>query len=288
MFTLYNSPYAAHTEGRAVDLYPSDGTAPSPVSGTVLDVVSVTAPPNAYAEDRDYLIVVSVTEPAQVAEYTARILHVDPTVTPGDRVTIGDGLGRTIRSGYFAPWVDDHLHVGFRDPDADPYRASGSIPLSIDVPVEAMPWNGHGTVIEQGETYVLLDRPAHPKPGRGFAGIGATTDTDGADTEKGGEPHVTDAVVDGGYPHYDGGGVIPTEPGGLPTEGPVRLLGEHVGTASGRTVTWADRRVLVDGDPVLGLSLYVGRDRAGAKVICPDREFDIGQSVAVDIASGGA
>lgn len=282
LFSLYNSPYRAHDQGRAVDLYPERGSAPSPVGGEVLDVRSVEAPSKPYAERQDHLILVDVETPAPLAGHVARILHVDPGVVPGREVSVGDDLGRTIRSGFFAPWVDDHLHVGFREPDANPYRAAGSIRVGVDVDLEALAWDGRGTVVERGETYVRLDRPEHPHPGRSFVGI---------------ETGRREGVLDGGLPHYDGGGLLATttgDPGvdgrngdaGPPDTGTSRgvdLLGERVGTATGRTVEWADRRVLVDGDPVHGLSLYLGRDRAGAKIVCPDREFEVGRPVTVEL-----
>ncbi len=281
--SLYNSPYAAHDEGRAVDLYPPEGTAPSPVAGEVLDVRSVAAPPKSYAEDEDHLILIDVErgvdrpaagehrdtdgEPVD-GGLVARILHVDPGVTPGDRVAAGDDLGRTIRSGFFAPWVGDHLHVGFRGRDANLYRASGSLRVTAGVPVEPLAWDGRGTVVERGDTYVVLDRPEHPAPGRRWAGIAA----DGG------------GALDGGFPHYDGGGILASNgTDARERGGAVELLGTPVGTATGRTVAWADRTVRANGEAITGLSLYLGRDRAGAKLVRPGHEFRVGDTVAVAV-----
>jgi hypothetical protein len=280
MFSLYNSPYAAHDEGRAVDLYPEQGRAPSPVAGEVRETRSVRAPPKEYAEEEDHLILVDVAPEDPVAdgrELVARVLHVDPGVEPGDRIERGEDLGRTVRAGFFAPWVGDHLHVGFRSPDANPYRASGSLPLSPEVRVEPLEWDGVGTVVAHGPTYVILDRPVHPDPGRGFAGIAV----EGADGHGG--------VLDGGFPHYDGGGVLPIRGDDA---APVSLFGTGIGTANGRSVEWRNRSVRiaaadVSGDggdggvAATGLSLYAGRDRAGAKVIHPDHGFTTGDRVQV-------
>lgn len=269
--SLYNSPYPAHDAGCAVDLYPETARAPSPVAGTVVDTRTVTCPSKPYAADEDHLVVVDT------GERLARVLHVDPAVDVGDSVAVGDDLGAMVRSGFFAPWVSNHLHLGFRAPDQDPVRASGSLPLDLDVPVEPVPWDGTGTVVETGDTYALLDAPEHPAPGEGFAGV-ATDDG---------------AALDGGFPHYEGGGAIPAatadrvgDPASLPNGGDavVSFLGTAVGDRTdGRTVAWRDCTVTANGAPIHGLSLWLGVDRLGVKLVAPDRDFGVGDRVAVGV-----
>ncbi|AHF98530.1 hypothetical protein HALLA_06415 [Halostagnicola larsenii XH-48] len=327
-FSLYNSPYPAHDGGRAIDLYP--GTlesgrttdAPSPVSGTVLETRTVRAPSKPYAPEHDHLVVLEVEGSSGITdssgienssrsdgtadagsvdesdELVARILHVDPAVEAGDRIAAGESLGTLIRSGFFAPWVDNHLHVGFRRPDQNPVRASGSLPLEIGAGVDITPleWDGTGTVVETGETYAILDRPPHPNPGAAFAGIRA----DGG------------GVLDGGLPHYDGGGILeaggaargpssvesrPASPNGSTTVGDatrlndgveeiVALNGDRLGVASGRTIAWDDVAVTVDGERITGISLFCARDAAfGVKLVCPDRSFAVGQRVRVRVSA---
>lgn len=249
-FSLYNSPYPAHDTGCAIDLYPGggrDAPAPSPVAGTVTDVRTVRAPPRAYAADDDHLIVV------ETGDRLARILHVDPTVEPGDEVAVGDPLGSLVRSGYFAPWVDNHVHLGFRPPDGDPLRATGSLPVVPTVDVAAIPWDGTGTVVETADTFVRLDTPAHPNPGETFASVAAGRRT-------------ADGALDGGLPHYDGGGRL----GGTPDGPGVAVAGRRVGTATGRTVAWADVEIRANGTPVTGLSFAPMRDRLGVKIVSWD------------------
>ncbi len=270
-FSLYNSPYVAHDRGCAIDLYPGAGpdratSAPSPVAGEILDTRAVRAPPKEYAAEDDYLVLVRVDPEASdldVPEGTvARMLHVEPSVAPGDRVELGDPLGTLVRAGFFAPWVDNHIHLGFRAPDVDPYRASGSLPLDVAADVEPLAWDGHGTVREVGGTYVVLDAPAHPAPGERFAGIAA----DGG------------GVIDGGLVHYDGGGLLGGE------DGPVSLLDRQVGVADGRTVTWDPLAVFANGERCTGLSLFCARDaNFGAKVIAPGHGFAVGDEVRVTV-----
>ncbi|MFB6068848.1 MAG: hypothetical protein ABEJ90_02870 [Halobacterium sp.] len=270
-FTRYNSPYPAHDAGTAVDLYPETAVAPSPVAGTVVEARTVACPSQPYAADHDHLIVVDT------GAHLARILHVYPDVAPGDEVAVGEPLGETVRSGYFAPWVDNHVHLGFRERDQNAVRATGSLPLSLDVPLEAVPWDGTGTVVETGDTYAVLDAPAHPDPGAVYAGI---ADDSG------------DFVLDGGMTHYDWGGRLDTDPavrraradGGDGTddpETPVSFLGRTVGHAQSEPVRWDDVAVLVDGDPIYGLSFFLGRDALYVKLVDPGHGFAVGDDVVV-------
>lgn len=270
-FSLYNSPYPAHDRGCAIDLYPAEG-APSPVAGEVRETRRVRAPPKPYAPEHDHLILIDVDEsrsPVRLSassgddgDRVARVLHVDPAVSAGDRVEVGDPLGSTIRAGFFAPWVGDHLHLGFRAHDTNPYRASGSVPIEVESTVEPLAWDGTGEVRAVGETFVVLDSPAHPEPGRRFAAIG----DDSGDT-----------ALDGGLTHYDGGGAL------AGASGPLELLGERIGVADGRDLTWDPVRVLANDEPITGISLFAGRTTAGAKLVHPGHEFSIGDRIEVRI-----
>ena len=275
-FSLYNSPYPAHDRGCAVDLYPDrdDGRAPSPVAGEVLAVHERRVPAKAHAEATDHVLLVAVdpgATPGLVCdgnehdeEWVARLLDVDPAVAPGDRVEPGTPLGRLVRSGFFAPWVANHLHLELRPRGANLLRARGSPRLALagDVTVAPATWDGRGTVVGTGATYVRLDEPAHPDPGE-WAALASDE----------GIP------LDGGLRHYAGGGCYRS--GGR--ERPLSLLGTRVGHADGRTVRWTDVAVRLGGDPVTGLSLFVGADRLGAKVVCPDHSHAVGDEVTVDV-----
>ncbi|WP_336360674.1 hypothetical protein [Haladaptatus sp. ZSTT2] len=255
-FSLYNSPYTAHDHGCAIDLYPETNDAPSPVAGEVLDTRAVRAPPKPYAPEHDYLILVDT------GEYVARLLHVEPAVEAGDVVEVGDSLGEMVRAGFFAPWVSNHIHLGFRPHEANHYRAAGSVALDLDCEVRPLAWDGTGTVVETGETWVRLDEPAHPAPGEWFAGIE-------------GAPGV---VLDGGLPHYDGGGAL-----GNRGEQGVTLAGERVGVATDRDVTWDDIELRANSVSLTGLSLYCSQDTFGAKLVLPGHDFSIGDDVALTI-----
>ncbi|MFC7018711.1 MULTISPECIES: hypothetical protein [Haloarcula] len=258
-FSLYNSPFAAHDEGCAIDLYPAGSRAPSPVAGVVIETRQVRAPPQPYAAEHDYLILVDT------GGYVARLLHVAPSVEAGERVAVGDDLGELVRAGFFAPWVPNHVHLGFREHDANPYRAAGSLPVDVGVDVEPLAWDGTGTVVEAGETWARLDRPVHPAPGERFVGV-----AEGAG-----------GVLDGGLPHYERGGVLGSGERGR--DRPVGLAGRRVGVPEGRTVAWDDVTVLANGDPVTGLALFCSRDDAGVKLVGEGVDLAVGERVRVRI-----
>jgi|AntRauTorcE11898_2_1112593.scaffolds.fasta_scaffold01582_5 hypothetical protein len=277
-FSCYNSPYPAHDRGCAIDLYPDDGTAPSPVPGEIVDTRTVGCPDRPYAVDHDHLIVVDVAEDwagGRGAGLLARILHVDPGVSAGDWIDAGDSLGETVRSGFFGRWVDDHLHLGFRSEDANPHRASGSLPVVPDVNVRGVSWDGTGTVVETGQTYVRLDAPAHPDPGS-WATLAADDGT----------------PLDGGLAHYSGGGAYAVD--GVASAGALSLLGTEVGTATAREgvdgadVAWGDVAIQVTGGGqsarATGLSLFAARNGFGVKTVFHEgHELAVGDDLQVSI-----
>ena len=262
-FSLYNSPFAAHDAGCAIDLYPDGERAPSPVAGDVLETKAVTAPPQSYAEAEDHLLLVDT------GEYVARLLHVEPSVEAGDTVAVGDDVGRLVRAGFFAPWVPNHVHLGFRDPDANHYRAAGSLPVDLGIDVRPLDWDGTGTVVAAGETWARLDRPRHPAPGEQFAGVGATSARGS-----------TLGVLDGGLPHYDWSGILGAVAGDA--DG-VYLAGQRVGTRDGRTVAWDPVAVTANGASLTGIALFCSRDDAGVKLVGEDVDLAVGERVTVGI-----
>lgn len=270
--SLFNSPYPAHDAGHAVDLYPGDERASSPVAGTVRETLATGAPSRPDADADDHLVLVDVDRAASGLDagppVVARLLHVDPAVAAGDRVAVGEDLGRLVDSGYFAPWVDPHLHLGFRDPDRDLRRASGSLPVSLGVDPAPLPWDGQGRVVAAGETWVWLDAPA--RPAGEWAGLAAA----GPD----GSP---DPALDGGFPHYAGGGVL-----GPGVDGPLSLLGTTVGERIGRRAAWHEVEVWLGDAPAVGLSLALARDGSGAKVVAPDHDLAVGDAARVTVREG--
>lgn len=253
-FSLYNSPYPAHDLGCAIDLYPTDDDARSPVAGTVLETRTVKCPEKPYAVETDHLILIDC------GDHVARILHVDPDVSAGDQIALGDHLGTLIRSGFFGQWVDNHIHLGFRRPDQNLQRASGSLRVETDISVRGVEWGGTGTIAETGPAHIQLDSPGQDGPG--FAALASDDGT----------------PLDGGLTHYTGGGAL------APTTGDLSLLGTTIGTVEGRDVTWNSVAVSVDGVRATGISLFASQTPFGAKIVFRDGHgFSVGDDVSVAI-----
>ncbi|WP_058366241.1 hypothetical protein [Haloparvum sedimenti] len=276
-FSLYNSPYPAHDRGHAVDLYPAGDGGTSPVAGVVRETRTVGCPDRSYAAERDHLIVIDVDPEWAAAagvegDLLARVLHVDPTVEPGDRVSVGDRLGPMVRSGFFGQWVDRHVHLGFRPADENPYRASGSLPVDLGVDVATAAWDGTGRVVETGPTHAVLDAPTHPAPGDRFAALASDE----------GVP------LDGGLRHYAGGGALGTVAGDTAStrerDVELSLLDERVGVADGRHVRWKPVAISANGEPAAGLSLFASRERLGVKLVLPEAPLTVGDEVRVRVA----
>jgi hypothetical protein len=138
--------------------------------------------------------------------------------------------------------------------------------LTVDVDVEPRPWDGTGTVVETGDTWARLDAPAHPVPGERFVGLanGVSAGSDGG-------------VLDGGLPHYDGGGLL------FGRGDRVVVAGSDVGTANGRDVDWNDVEVLANGTPVTGIALFCARDSFGVKLVGEAVDLTVGDAVTVTV-----
>lgn len=107
-FSFFNSPYPAHKHGKAVDIYSSL----SPVDGRVKKIIKLS---------HDYVILIECSENPEIF---AKILHIKPSVKPGEKINSGNELGTFIRSKFFDPWTDNHLHLELRKKE-DPVRARG-------------------------------------------------------------------------------------------------------------------------------------------------------------------
>jgi hypothetical protein len=252
-FSLFNSPYPGHRLKSGVDIYPSivfGGEAPSPVEGEVLMVRRVKAPRGRGFEDAGY-DVVTLLRPVDNPGVVVKLLHVDTHLSEGDHVDLGEEMGPLLRSGYYGWGTSPHIHLEVREP-SDPLRARGGHPINV--------LNGFSDAkpVDEIAGEVVWTQPE-------FALMRLDSGGAGLIGELGGEP----GVVDGGIPYYGWLG-FHTE---RPTVGTVKLLGQPIADVKEvktRAAIAATRgfRFTLDGEPLLGLSLYIApRPRPVVKIL---------------------
>jgi hypothetical protein len=132
-YTFFASPYPAHHEFRAMDIYQGKefgDVAESPVAGTVYRTMSFDSPSTGKKSFPEYLTLI------RCGDYLAKIMHVEPSVVEGDVVGVGDPVGRFIVNGYFTYWVDAGMHLEVRNL-RDFVRARGGCELAPIIKEEA-------------------------------------------------------------------------------------------------------------------------------------------------------
>jgi len=132
-FSFLKSPYAAHKTNSAVDIYYGSfgGEALSPVDGKIIDIRSYDTPtPFKNRDSKEYLIAV------EKGNFVIKIIHIEPDVSIGEKISRGDRIGTFIKNGYFIFWNDPVMHVEVRRPH-DYLRASNNLDL-----IPSIDWNG--------------------------------------------------------------------------------------------------------------------------------------------------
>lgn len=128
-----NSPFPAHRDYGALDIYPLDAkfndSVACPVNGIVKEVRRFSSP--SLSPDKppiyEYLTLIESDDNPSVY---VKIIHACPKVSVDESVKVGDKIAALVRSGYYPFWVDPHIHVELRKPE-DPLRATGSYDLDL-------------------------------------------------------------------------------------------------------------------------------------------------------------
>jgi len=131
-FSLGTSPYYAHQNGLAIDIYHKlsleNYKALSPIKGIVIKSKELIAPKPRFSDgiNKEYLTLIQGKNKLKIF----KILHVKPSVKVGDKIEVGDEIGSTIKNGYFASWSSPHIHLEIRPRD-DVIRARGGESFSL-------------------------------------------------------------------------------------------------------------------------------------------------------------
>jgi len=203
-FSYFNSPYIGHDLSSAIDIYPRHqewgGPIVSPVSGIIFRIkkMRMGQPKQFPTDEFDYGIGIL---PEESDTDIVRILHCEPSGSEGDSVSLGDNIGRSIRSRYFNYWTGPHYHVEVQ-PKESFRRSSKSYPLKLDYMFESKPQKSKSTNVEFLVDSVTEDHIVGYTRNLDYSTIGNLS---------GISAKVEDEVVgilDGGLPHYKIGGVI--------------------------------------------------------------------------------
>ncbi len=168
--SFFNSPYIAHQSLSAVDIY---NTNLSPVEGIVEKI-------HRFKSNECAIIL-------HTKKHAVKILHVLPSVKVGERIHVGDELGTLIKSPFFRPWSDKHIHIEIR-PRHDVLRARNAYKLKILGLGEPSGTSRIKNISKISENYVLVSATA-VKCGI-YHGFGVK------------------GIIDGGFPHYKYGGAF--------------------------------------------------------------------------------
>jgi len=126
---FHNSPYPAHVQDGAIDIFfGMDFTAPalSPVSGKVICIEKNKAGVARHFQADPYDYILGIEQNG----VCARMLHVKPEVEESDEIDIGDRLGRHLRSPLLPFWSSPHIHVEIKECN-DMRNPLGAFPLNI-------------------------------------------------------------------------------------------------------------------------------------------------------------
>jgi len=177
-YSFFASPYQAHRDFAAVDIYQGinfGDLALSPVDGVVYKTVKFDSPTPTKRSLPEYLTL------ARNGECIVRMMHFKPSVKEGEEISVGDVIGTSIKNGFFTYWVDPGIHLEIRR-EKDMLRAKGGLELSPAHPCQSAEPSSSilGTVIDScaRNTKVELSEPAAAQVGSECAALDGTLSLD--------------------------------------------------------------------------------------------------------------
>ena len=260
-FTVGTSPYYAHQHGLAIDIYHDlslkNYDVLSPISGKVIKTKTLIAPKPKFFEGikEDYLILISNSHNPETVFKT---MHVKPGVQVGQKVEIGDVLGKTIRNGYFAYWSSPHLHLEIR-PITDAIRARGGKNFSLAIK------NNHKIADNKNNFHMekipVIIKAVYPEfmlvnfPAKLYYKIDPIFGVKG-------KIHNLDCIVDGGIPIYKNGIVLFQNDSDSKTPSEIYLNDHRIGTLGGFRgkfgfIKFDHVRFALNNKQIRGISLFL-------------------------------
>ncbi|AEC52782.1 hypothetical protein PNA2_1867 [Pyrococcus sp. NA2] len=246
-YSLFDTPYTPHMLGTAVDVY-FQGEALFPLEeGRLIEIKKIRTP-RYIPVNEDYLLIF------KIQNFCLKVLHVEPKLKVGERVSLGDKIGNLRLSGFFSPWTDKHAHFEIR-PCEDRYRARGGITLFPEIKDLVPKVKGvEFEVIEKTENYMWLKPVKTEKKRRGMTPLGN---------------------IEGGLPHYRYGGIFNGKEGeifGIKVKA-YKILENGVG------IFKPSFEVIANGRKVKGFGVYCNERRI--KLI--GGNFEVGERVKITL-----
>ncbi|MEM2922462.1 MAG: hypothetical protein QXF26_09130 [Candidatus Bathyarchaeia archaeon] len=252
--SFFNSPYFSHECASAIDVYsqPCKDDALSPVDGILIEkrMVHTPYPRHFQCSGLEHLLII---QSSQRRDLFVRILHANSSLEVGDRVRVGEFIGKLVRSGFFDFWTEKHLHVEVRGL-GNLVRAKGSLTIAPNLPDgevegEALVRCPYLRVVRCFRDYVLAEALEGTVSLGLFLGFGCSV-------------RGKVGLLDGGIPHYGFGGVVFSRGEKVEAGDPVTLWGMMVGRVSAVYDGMAVFRsyplsVELDGHRLHGLSFYL-------------------------------
>jgi len=223
-FSLFNSPYYAHSYGGAIDIYflDEERVFPCLTPGRIVGIRTVKAASmkKFYHSDFDY---VTLIESREDPSLIVRIMHIKPFVKEGEHLNVGRPVGEPLRSGFFDPWTSLHAHLEIKTPDYA-FRAKGSLPIDLKIDGEV-----EGEAVED-----ILFRVVHVNDFFVLVELeeGCTVrlgEVRGLGVKIGGSI----GILDCGFPHYARGGVMLAQGSKVQLGDQVKLGGLVIGRVNG-------------------------------------------------------
>ena len=275
-FSIGTSPYYAHQNAIAIDIYPQltidNYNVVSPISGKVLQIKELKAPKPRFKEgiDREYLTIIKNPHDNKTV---FKVLHIKPEVQPGQKLELGDQFGKTIRNGYFAPWSSPHIHLEMKRPE-EVLRAKGGLHFNLcfkeQVPQESVEKGTYFDQIPVKVEFIYNEFFLCQFPGdfyqyfEPFYGVKGTN-------------RYISFIIDGGIPQYKHGIIHLHNKGDSKKIDEIRLNTMRIGTLTGFQekygfVNFDNVKFLLNDKLIRGISLFLAKKRPLIKLIPFNKE----------------